>query len=84
MESGNADLSRDDITELTENNDKDQKDTVLVDKSSEEEQWSIARSYRDAPEIDNYVKIDEYIPEGQFIDVEYIQAFEYDLLAKRI
>ena len=61
-----------------------QKDTVIIDKSSEEEQWSIARSYRDAPEIDNYVKIDEYIPEGQFIDVEYIQAFEYDLLAKRI
>ena len=60
------------------------KDTVIVDKSSEDEKWSIARSYRDAPEIDNYVKIDEYIPEGQFINVKYIEAFEYDLLAKRI
>ena len=60
------------------------KDTVIVDKSSEDEKWSIARSYRDAPEIDNYVKIDEYIPEGKFVDVEYIDAFEYDLLAKRI
>ena len=60
------------------------KDLVIIDKSSEDENWSIARSYRDAPEIDNYVKIDEYIPEGQFVDVEYIEAFEYDLSAKRI
>ena len=34
--------------------------------------------------VDNYVKIDKYISEGQFVDVEYIQAFEYDLLAKRV
>lgn len=59
-------------------------DLVLIDKSSKDEKWSIARSYRDAPEIDNYVRIDEYIPEGEFIEVEYIDAFEYDLLAKRI
>ena len=60
------------------------KDIVVIDKSSEEEGWSIARSYRDAPEIDNYVRIDEYVPEGEFINIEYIDAFEYDLLAKRI
>ena len=60
------------------------KDVVIIDKSSEDEGWSIARSYRDAPEIDNYVKIDEYVPEGEFINVEYVDAFEYDLLAKRI
>jgi len=60
------------------------KDMVVIDKSSEDEGWSIARSYRDAPEIDNYVRIDEYVPEGKFINVEYIDAFEYDLLAKRI
>ena len=59
-------------------------DIVVVDKSSKEEKWSIARSYRDAPEIDNYVRIDEYISEGEFINVEYVDAFEYDLLAKRI
>jgi len=60
------------------------KDMVVIDKSSEDGGWSIARSYRDAPEIDNYVRIDEYVPEGKFINVEYIDAFEYDLLAKRI
>ncbi len=60
------------------------KDVVVIDKSSEDEGWSIARSYRDAPEIDNYVRIDEYVPEGKFINVEYVDAFEYDLLAKRI
>ena len=59
-------------------------DLVVIDKSSKDEDWSIARSYRDAPEIDNYVKIEEYIPEGKFVNVKYIEAFEYDLLAKRI
>ena len=56
---------------------------VIVDIVSEEG-WSLARSYRDAPEIDNYVRIDEYVPEGQFVNIEYIDAFEYDLLAKRV
>ena len=60
------------------------KDTVLIDKSSEDEGWSIARSYRDAPEIDNYVRVNEYVPEGEFVDIEYLDAFEYDLLAKRV
>ena len=55
-----------------------------IDKSSEDEGWSIGRSYRDAPEIDNYVRINEYVPEGKFINIEYVDAFEYDLLAKRI
>ena len=59
-------------------------DIVVIDKSSKDEGWSIARSYRDAPEIDNYVRINEHIPEGEFVKVEYIDAFEYDLLAKRI
>ena len=44
----------------------------MIDKSSKDEDWSIARSYRDAPEIDNYVKIEEYIPEGKFVNVKYI------------
>ncbi len=60
------------------------KDVVVIDKSSEDEGWSIARSYRDAPEIDNYVRINEYVSEGEFINIEYVDAFEYDLLAKRI
>ncbi len=60
------------------------KDVVVIDKSSEDEGWSIARSYRDAPEIDNYVRINEYVSEGELINIEYVDAFEYDLLAKRI
>ena len=59
-------------------------DMVVIDKSSKDEGWSIARSYRDAPEIDNYVRIDEYVQEGKFVNVEYVDAFEYDLLAKRV
>lgn len=59
-------------------------DLVVIDKSSKDEGWSIARSYRDAPEIDNYVRLNEYVPEGEFVNVEYIDAFEYDLLAKKV
>ena len=60
------------------------KDVIVIDKSSEDEGWSIGRSYRDAPEIDNYVRINEYVTEGEFINIEYVDAFEYDLLAKRV
>ena len=57
---------------------------MVIDKASSDEGWSIARSYRDAPEIDNYVRIYEHIPEGEFVEVEYVDAFEYDLVAKRV
>tara|TARA_Y100000814_G_scaffold125928_1_gene90929 strand:- start:872 stop:1465 length:594 start_codon:yes stop_codon:yes gene_type:complete len=60
------------------------RDIVVIDKASSDEGWSIARSYRDAPEIDNYVRINEHIPEGEFVEVEYVDAFEYDLVAKRV
>ena len=59
-------------------------DVIVIDKSSKDEGWSIVRRNRDAPEIDNYVRLDEYVPEGKFINIEYVDAFEYDLLAKRI
>ena len=60
------------------------RDIVVIDKASSDEGWSIARSFRDAPEIDNYVRINEHIPEGEFVEVEYVDAFEYDLVAKRV
>ena len=59
-------------------------DRVVIDKSSKLENWSIGRSYRDSPEIDNYVKVNAYIPEGNFCKVKYINAFEYDLEAELI
>lgn len=49
---------------------------VLVDSPG------IARSYRDAPEIDGVVFVDETLPVGQFADVEIDDGFGYDLIAK--
>jgi ribosomal protein S12 methylthiotransferase len=58
-----------------------QTDMVIVDKITDEG-WSIARSYRDAPEIDNHIRIKGNHPEGEFLNVKYTQAYEYDLLAE--
>ena len=58
-------------------------DKVIVDKSTDDGQ-TIARSYRDAPEIDNYVRINGNYPEGEFLNVKYTEAFEYDLTAEVI
>ncbi|MDM8532901.1 30S ribosomal protein S12 methylthiotransferase RimO [Anaerolineales bacterium HSG25] len=43
---------------------------------------SVARSYRDAPEIDGYVVIEQELPIGQMLSVQVTGAMEYDLLAK--
>ena len=42
----------------------------------------IARSYRDAPEIDGVVFVDEALPVGKFTDVIIEDAFGYDLIAE--
>jgi len=42
---------------------------------------TIARSYRDAPEIDGYVIIDGDVPVGQFVPVRITGAMNYDLVA---
>jgi ribosomal protein S12 methylthiotransferase len=49
---------------------------VLVDTPG------IARSYRDAPEIDGVVFVDETIPVGTFADVKIVESFCYDLIAE--
>ncbi len=49
---------------------------VLVDKPG------IARSYRDAPDIDGVVFVDESLPVGRFADVTIQDAFGYDLIAE--
>jgi ribosomal protein S12 methylthiotransferase len=42
---------------------------------------TIARSYRDAPEIDGYVIIDGDVPAGEMVDVRVTGAMNYDLTA---
>ena len=56
---------------------------VIVDVVSEEG-WSLARSYRDAPEIDNYVKINKKLVKGKFYNVKIKEAYEYDVLGDLI
>jgi ribosomal protein S12 methylthiotransferase len=51
---------------------------VLIDRIIEDG-TSIGRTYRDAPEVDNFIRIDEKLPIGEFIDVKITEAFEYDL-----
>ena len=54
---------------------------VLIDISKSDE-LSIGRTYRDSPEIDNYVKINQSIAPGTFCDVKIIDAMEYDLVGE--
>jgi len=42
---------------------------------------SLARSYRDAPEIDGYVLIEGELPTGAFVPVRVTGALVYDLIA---
>ena len=58
-------------------------ETVLVDVVSDEG-WSLARSYKDAPEIDNYVKINLKLKKGAFYNVLIKEAFEYDVVGEVI
>ena len=54
---------------------------VLIDISKSDE-LSIGRTYRDSPEIDNYVKINQSIAPGTFCDVKITDAMEYDLVGE--
>lgn len=44
---------------------------------------SIARSYRDAPEVDGVVIVQGELPVGKFARVKITQAVEYDLIAEK-
>ena len=57
-------------------------ENVLVDIVNDNEGWSLARSYRDAPEIDNYVKINELLDVGSFYTIKVKEAYEYDVLGE--
>jgi ribosomal protein S12 methylthiotransferase len=52
---------------------------VLVDGAGDD--VSIARSYRDAPEIDGFVIIEQELPVGEMLPVLVTGAMVYDLLA---
>ena len=54
---------------------------VLIDHCNAEG-ISLGRTYRDSPEIDNYVKIKKKIEPGSFCDVKITGALEYDLIGE--
>ncbi|MDP6569829.1 MAG: 30S ribosomal protein S12 methylthiotransferase RimO [Candidatus Marinimicrobia bacterium] len=59
------------------------REKVIIDLNGEDRR-SVARSYRDAPEVDNFVRIEEELPVGEFFEVEITDASEYELSARRI
>ena len=55
---------------------------VIIDVSNSDSGFSLGRSYRDAPEIDNYVKINELLDVGSFYTIKVKEAYEYDVLGE--
>ena len=56
---------------------------VLIDLQSEDGS-SIGRSYRDAPQVDNFIRVDELLPVGEFVDIKITEAFEYDVKGEAV
>ena len=54
------------------------KEKILIDINNDDG-WSLGRSYRDAPEVDNYVKINKKLLIGSMHDVMIKKAYEYDV-----
>jgi ribosomal protein S12 methylthiotransferase len=60
---------------------------VLIEgRDTEQEQVSYGRSYREAPEIDGqvYVENDSDSKAGDLVKVRIIQGFTYDILGEKI
>ena len=53
---------------------------VLIDVSKDD--FSLGRTFRDSPTIDNYVKINQRLDVGKFYDVDITSAQEYDLIGE--
>ena len=53
---------------------------VLIDISKDG--FSLGRTFRDSPTIDNYVKINQRLDVGKFYDVDITSAQEYDLIGE--
>ena len=54
------------------------KERILIDVV-DQQGWSLGRSYRDAPEVDNYVKINKILDVGSMYTVKINKAYEYDV-----
>ena len=54
---------------------------ILIDECKEDEGLSIGRCYKDAPEIDNIVILNEKLNAGSFVDARIISASAYDVQA---
>lgn len=60
---------------------------VMVEGKVADEPAYVARSYRDAPDVDGYVFVDgteEVFNSGDFTDVEITGAYEYDLTGEPV
>jgi ribosomal protein S12 methylthiotransferase len=57
---------------------------VLVEGVDDENQISIGRSYRDAPEIDGLVVIEDPAPIGELVKVRINSAITHDLVGELV
>lgn len=57
---------------------------VLIEGVDAEQGISIGRSYRDAPEIDGLVVIDDPVPIGEMVQVQIHSALTHDLVGKLV
>ena len=58
------------------------KQKILIDVAKDG--FSLGRTYRDSPTVDNYVKINTELKTGKFYNVKIEKALEYDLVGKVI
>ena len=56
---------------------------ALIDSHSEDG-TSIGRSFRDAPEVDNFIRMDGQFPLGEFVNIKITEAYEYDLKGEHL
>ena len=56
---------------------------VIIDRHSADG-TSIGRTFRDAPEVDNFVRVDKELPIGEFAKIKNIDASEYDIKGQAI
>ena len=57
---------------------------VIIEGIDDENQISIGRSYRDAPEIDGLVLVEGIAPIGEIVAVNIHGAITYDLIGKLV
>ena len=52
----------------------------MIDVSKDN--FSLGRTFRDSPTIDNYVKIEKKLDIGKFYNIDITSAQEYDLIGE--